>query len=115
MRRFFRWVIWVPVFLLCMAFAVANRQRVVLSLDPFSDGTPAYGLELQLWLLLFIGIFLGVILGWLACWRAQGRWRKLARERQKEISRLQTELVAVREGPRRPDPQAMVPLPGIMP
>jgi hypothetical protein len=97
-----------------MGFAVANRQWTSLSFDPISD-VPKFSLGLPLWLLLFAGIFIGIIVGWFACWRAQSKWRKLARERGQEVSKLQGELRLAKEIPQKFDTQILTPLPGIMP
>lgn len=115
MRRFLRWVIGVPVFMAVMTFAVANRKIVTLSLDPFNDTPTALALDLPLWLLFFFGIFIGIWVGWFYCWRAQAKWRKLARDRQAEISRLQSELLVNRDGAAKVEAQMLAPLPGFMP
>lgn len=91
MQRLLRWVIGLPLALLVIGFAVANRQNVVLSFNPFRQGDGMAALSLPLWLLFFVGIVVGVVVGWLACWLAQGKHRKRAREAQAEISRLQQE------------------------
>jgi len=98
-----------------MFFAVANRKWVTLSLDPINETSPALAVDMPIWLLVFVGIFIGVIIGWFFCWRAQGKWRKLARERQAEITRLQNEALVNREGPDKVQAQMLAPLPGFMP
>ena len=47
---------------------------------------------MPLWALFIFGVFIGLIVGWAMCWFAQGKHRKLARERRSEITRLQGEL-----------------------
>jgi uncharacterized integral membrane protein len=84
-----RWLVGVPVALLVVSFAVANRRLVSLSFDPFTQTEPSVSLQLPLWLLFFLGIFVGVLVGWAACWLAQGKWRKRAREAQAQITALQ--------------------------
>ena len=115
MRRLLRWVIGLPVFIAVMFFAVANRKWVSLSLDPLNDTNPALALDMPLWLLLFLGIFIGIIIGWFYCWRAQGKWRRLARERQREIERLHNEMRVERDGPEKVQAHMLAPLPGLMP
>ena len=115
MRRFFRWLIGLPIFIIVMIFAVANRKWTQLSFDPFHDTDPVFALDLPLWLLLFVGIFIGILVGWFFCWLAQGKWRRLARERQREIARLQNEMTLVKHGPEKLEAQMLAPLPGIMP
>ena len=115
MRRLLRWLIGVPIFVIVMGFAVANRQWTQLSLDPFHETDPAFALSMPLWLLLFVGIFIGILVGWFFCWLAQGKWRRLARERQREIARLHNELTLAKQGPEKMEAQMLAPLPGIMP
>ena len=115
MRRLLRWLIGVPIFVIVMSFAVANRQWTQLSLDPFHETDPAFALSMPLWLLLFVGIFIGILVGWFFCWLAQGKWRRLARERQREITRLHNEIAMVKQGPEKMEAQMLAPLPGIMP
>lgn len=116
MRRIFRWAIGLPVLVLVAAFAVANRQSVVLSLDPFHETDPIISLQLPLWLLFFFGAFVGLLIGYAAAWFAQGRHRRLARERHKEIARLSAALEQAQKGETTPQTESMLmPLPGMMP
>ena len=98
-----------------MFFAVANRRWVTLSLDPINETTPALAVDMPLWLLLFVGVFIGIVVGWFVCWRAQGKWRKLARDRQAQITKLQNELAVNRDGADQVEAQMLAPLPGFMP
>lgn len=115
MRRLLRWIIGAPIIIVVMFFAVANRQWVTLSLDPINETNPTYSLDMPVWLLVFFGIFIGIIVGWFYCWRAQAKWRKLARDRQYEITRLQNELMVNTQGAAKVEAQMLAPLPGFMP
>lgn len=110
MRRFFRWLVGVPLAIIVVAFAVANRRWVTLSLDPFSQDAPSFALDMPLWLLLFVGVFIGILVGWFASWLAQGKWRRAARDSKAEVSMLQRELADLRktEAPQ----QDITPYPG---
>ena len=68
---------------------------------------------MPLWLLFIFGVLIGIFVGWLACWFAQGKWRKLARDRRDEISNLQSELEAAKQHPATE--QAVTPYMGLMP
>ncbi len=107
MQRILRWVIGLPIALFVIAFAVANRQNVTLSLDPLSRGDSTASLSLPLWLLFFVGIAVGAVIGWVGSWLAQGKYRKRAREAQADIARLQAERDALLKT-REPEPQTNV-------
>lgn len=78
--KFIGWVIGLPLAVALIAFAVANRTFVSVSLDPVSTSNPWFAIQLPLWSLLFAGIFIGLMIGWLVAWIGQGKWRKAARE-----------------------------------
>ena len=85
--------------ILAIAFAVANRQVVAISFDPFSSGDPVFVLAAPLFLLVFLLVAAGVVIGGVASWLGQGRYRTgarrasaEAREAQAENARLRTEL-----------------------
>jgi uncharacterized integral membrane protein len=60
--RLTTWILGVPVALVAIWIALANRAPVVLSLDPFSQESPAISLQMPLYLLLFAAILVGVLL-----------------------------------------------------
>lgn len=97
MRRFFRWLVGAPIAIIVIAFAVANRRWVTLSLDPFSQDAPFAAIDMPLWLLLFVGGFIGLLVGWFGSWLAQGKWRKAARDSKAEVALLQKELADLRK------------------
>ena len=92
-RRILKWLVLVPLAILIVVFAVANRQWVNLSLDPFSSDPPAWAIGLPLFLLVLMVLILGVIVGGVATWLGQRRWRKAARRLDAELrqSRAETE------------------------
>ncbi len=90
-RRIFNWAIGLPISIVVIAFAVANRQWITVSFDPFSREAPFAAVGMPLWALFFCGIFFGLIAGWLAAWFAQGKWRRAAREARIELLRAQDE------------------------
>jgi hypothetical protein len=101
MRRLLAALILVPLALLLIALAVANRKPVMLALNPF-DGTSGFSVEAPLFLFLFVAFALGLIVGGFATWLGQGAWRSMARAQAREATswrrqaeRLEKEL----EGP----------------
>ena len=85
MKQVISWIIGLPVAVILIAFALANRSFVTISFDPLSSATPWFALSLPLWAVLFAGIFLGLVIGWVASWINQGKWRKAAREARSNL------------------------------
>jgi uncharacterized integral membrane protein len=97
LRRILRWAVGLPIVILVIAFAVANRRWTTLSFDPFTQTAPRIAMDMPLWMLFFIGIFVGLIVGWIGSWLAQGRHRKAARDARAELGRMQVELADLRK------------------
>jgi uncharacterized integral membrane protein len=72
-----------------ISFAVANRQIVTVSFDPFDQANPALVISQPLYLLIFALLLAGVLLGGYAAWLGQGKWRTRARRAEAQLSRLQ--------------------------
>ncbi|WP_287369470.1 DUF1049 domain-containing protein [Mesorhizobium sp.] len=81
-------VVFVPLAVILIALAVANRDPVAFTLDPFNPGNPALTMTLPLFIFLFLALAIGMIVGSLATWVKQGRYRKLARQRGVEAENL---------------------------
>jgi uncharacterized membrane protein YccC len=96
LQRFFRWAVGLPIAILVIGFAIANRRWITLSLDPFSQEAPSLAIDLPLWLLFFLGTLIGLLVGWVASWWAQGKYRKAARDSKSEVTALQRELADLR-------------------
>jgi hypothetical protein len=90
-RQAVRWFIGLPVAIIGVAFAVANRQWITVSLDPTSRDNPFISIDMPLWALFFCGTFAGLIAGWIACWLAQAKWRRSAKSARAELAKLQAE------------------------
>jgi uncharacterized integral membrane protein len=91
-RKVIAAVILVPLAVIIIAFAVANRQIVTVSLDPFSAEHPAASLTLPLFALVIVLLVVGVLIGGIAAWLRQARWRRTARRLEREIADLHIEL-----------------------
>ena len=59
--RLSTWIVGLPFAVVAVWIAVANRQQVVLSLDPFLQSSPALTFEMPLYLLLFGAFLAGVL------------------------------------------------------
>ncbi len=110
MRKIVTALILVPLAILFICFAVANRQTVVVSLDPFDQAHPAMALALPLFALILVLIIGGVIIGGVATWLRQGKWRRAARLAEAEARELRTELDRLKR-----QSGVAVPTPGSLP
>jgi uncharacterized integral membrane protein len=91
-RKILTALILVSLAILFAMFAVANRQSVTISLDPFNQADPAMALPPQpLYLVLLIVLVVGVLLGGSASWLRQSKWRRHARRLEGESRRLRTQ------------------------
>jgi uncharacterized integral membrane protein len=95
-RKIIAAVILVPLAVIIIAFAVANRQIVTVSLDPFSAERPAASLTLPLFALVIVLLVLGVLIGGIAAWLRQSKWRRTARRLEREIADLHIEIEALK-------------------
>jgi uncharacterized integral membrane protein len=102
LRGFVAAVIVVPLAIVLVAFAVANRASVTVSLDPFDAERPAGSVTLPLFLLIIGLLVLGVLIGGLASWLRHGKSRRMARQFEREANALRAELAALRHKPEAP-------------
>jgi hypothetical protein len=91
-RKFVTALILVPLAIVVIAFAVANRQNVLVSFDPFDQANPAFARPVPLYALVLVLVIVGVVVGGIAAWLRQGKWRRAARLAQGEARRLRAEL-----------------------
>lgn len=96
MRKFFSALVIIPLAIVFIVFAVANRHLVTVSFDPFNSSDPAVGATLPLFAVIILSAILGVIAGGMATWFTQGRWRRAARQREAEAQRARAELADLR-------------------
>jgi uncharacterized integral membrane protein len=96
MKTFLKALILVPLTLLVVLLAIANRGPVRLSLDPFSAEQPLLSYELPLYLVLFGAVMLGVLIGGIATWLGQAAHRRAERRYRREARGLRQEVGEVR-------------------
>jgi hypothetical protein len=96
LRRILNWAIGLPIAIIVIGLAVANRQWIRVSFDPIHHDFPWATLDLPLWALFFAGLFFGLIAGWIAAWFNQGKWRRALREHRADLQRHQDELQRLR-------------------
>src|SRR5450432_4077592 len=96
LRKIVTAIIVVPIAAVIIAFAVANRQTVTVSFDPFSSASPAYAATLPLFAIVFAVLILGVLIGGIAAWIRQSKWRRSARRLDGEVRAMRAEQDAIR-------------------
>jgi uncharacterized integral membrane protein len=119
-RKIVSAVILVPLAAVIIIFAVANRQSVTVSFDPFSTTSPAYAVTLPLFVLIVVLIIFGVLIGGTVAWVGQARWRRAARRLDADVRALHQELDVIRrrftpETRRAPDPAPYTVIPPPLP
>jgi uncharacterized integral membrane protein len=99
MRKFVAIAILLPLAIVIVMFAVANREIITVSFDPFDAAQPALALKMPLFLLIFALVAVGVVVGGIAAWLKQHKWRMRARRAEAEARELRARLDT--EQPRR--------------
>lgn len=92
LRKLVFWLILVPLAIIILMFAVANRQIVTVSFDPFSETAPAASVSVPLFVLIFVLVILGVVIGGVAAWLRQSGYRRVARQRDADVTALRREI-----------------------
>jgi uncharacterized integral membrane protein len=90
MKRALQLVVLVPLAVIGLALAVANRHDVRVSFDPFSSDQTGE-IQAPLFVVLILAVMFGVLLGSLATWFAQGKHRRALREQRAEAARVRDE------------------------
>src|ERR1700681_1640229 len=90
-RKIVRPLVLIFLALVLISFAVANRQIVTVSLDPFDQGNPALAFSQPMYRLVFVLLIGGVVLGGCAAWLRQGRWRARARRAEAQVNLLRAQ------------------------
>lgn len=109
--RIIKFLILLPIAILVVAFCVANRGLVTLSLNPFAEavaGTDLAAMRFSapLYLLLFGFLLIGVLLGGMAAWWRQGKWRNKARSVEGEVAKQKMRAEAAEEQVKQLAPEA---------
>jgi uncharacterized integral membrane protein len=99
MIRFLKALILLPVAILVVLLAVANRAPVQLSLDPFSQDAPEFATSLPLFAVIFASVMLGMVIGGTATWLSQAKHRRARRHYRREVGHLRSETERLRTKP----------------
>jgi uncharacterized integral membrane protein len=98
MRKFFTALIVIPLGLIFIVFAVANRHLVTVSFDPFNSTDPSIAVTLPLFVVIILVAILGVVAGGIATWFRQRRWRRAARQHEADARAAKAQLADLRAG-----------------
>lgn len=85
-KRILSWLLGLPIIIVLLLLALANRHMVTVSLDLVTPEQPWLGFEVPMWVVLYAGIFLGLLAGGVATWMRQSKWRRKARRMEKELA-----------------------------
>jgi uncharacterized integral membrane protein len=100
MRKFFTALIVIPLALVLIVFAVANRHFVTVSFDPFNSADPSVAIRLPLFVIIILSAILGVVAGGSATWFRQRRWRRAARQHEADARAARSEAADLRAATR---------------
>lgn len=118
LRKIFNALVILPLAILFVVFAVANRRIVTLSFDPFNSSDPALGVSLPLFVVIIAVAMFGVLAGGVATWFGQRHWRRAARQQEADARHARAELADLREQTRlaaRSEGQVPALMPGLTP
>src|SRR6201990_61395 len=98
MRKFFTALVVIPLGLIFVIFAVANRHLVTVSFDPFNSVNPAIAVSLPLFVVIIAVAIVGVAAGGAATWFRQRHWRRAARQNEADARAARAQLADLRAG-----------------
>ena len=96
MRKLFTAVVVIPLGVIFIVFAVANRHLVTVSFDPFNSSDPSVAVRLPLFMVIIAVAILGVAAGGSATWFRQRRWRRAARQHEADARQARAQLADLR-------------------
>ena len=96
MRGVARAIVLIPLALVAIAFAIANKETVPVFFDPFNAGGTDFKINPPLFLVVFASLILGVLLGGIATWLGQGRHRRAERMHRRDVERLRSDIDRMR-------------------
>jgi hypothetical protein len=97
LRKIVNALVILPLAIIFVVFAVANRHLVTLSFDPFDSSDPSVSVTLPLFAVIIAVAIFGVVAGGVATWFGQRRWRKAARLHEAEARHARAQLADFRE------------------
>lgn len=102
LRKIVNALVILPIAIVLVVFAVANRHAVTVSFDPFNSSDPALGVSMPLFVVIIAAAIFGVIAGGVATWFGQRRWRKAARLHEADARHARAQLADFRDQAQAP-------------
>jgi uncharacterized integral membrane protein len=96
MRKFFTGLVLMPLGLIFIVFAVANRHLVTVSFDPINSSDPSISIRLPLFVIIIAVAIAGVMAGGAATWFRQRHWRRAARQHEADARQARAQLAEQR-------------------
>ena len=116
MRKLVTAFVVIPLLIIFVTFAVANRASVTVTFDPFDSVDPAFALKMPLFILILALLALGIVAGGLITWFGQRKWRARARHAEADARSLREKLRARQWQETPPSlPPAQEPAPFVFP
>jgi len=104
-RRLLNWFVLLPLAVVIVLFAVANRTWVTVSLDPFEGKESPLTLYVPLFIVIFAALIVGIVIGGLASLARQWRLWRASRAAQDELARMKAEVESMRKTEEAAKPQ----------
>ncbi len=102
-KRLVGWFILLPLSLVLVIFALANRQVVEVNFDPLSLPSPLLpSLQIPLFVVIYAVLIIGVFLGGVAAWFAQRDQRRQKRLWRRQARQLEQERNTIDQKTNRP-------------
>lgn len=84
---FLRWIFTLPVIVICVFIALANRQAIDFTYSPLHDP-----IKLELYFVILCALAFGFLMGMILTWLSMGTLRKDRRTLKKEVKTLKKTL-----------------------
>ena len=91
MTTLLKWLVLVPVAVLAILLAIANRAPVPVVFDPFLSQSASLTVQAPLFVVVFAALIAGIVIGGAAAWVRQGRHRKASRDAEAKAARERVE------------------------
>ncbi len=91
MKFWLKLLVLVIIGVLVVAIALANKEIVQVSANPFGTTDKALSLSVPLFLVMFALFIVGMVFGGILTWFGQGKHRRAARQAKAEAANLRTQ------------------------